>query len=207
MKKFITSIFILTLPFGVFAQENNTWQSALGNVSFATDSTWTVSGNGITQIWSDAVQTDYCSERTEFNGGSFRSGFNIDCRSNPDQKGDLFSWQAVYELKNELCPYPWRVPTKQDFIDLDVAFGGTGERMQQNWERSDKYLDGWRLTFGGSSTSFGSLSSQYARAFYWSQDGSKSLGNMFFAMVGGVVSPVEIACKSAGFSLRCVRNP
>jgi len=55
--------------------------------------------------------------------------FLIDCRSNPGQKGDLFSWRAVSELKDVLCPYPWRVPTVQDFIDLDIALGGTGESL------------------------------------------------------------------------------
>ena len=82
------------------------------------------------------MQTDYCSNKTSFNsgdGGASECGnwekevFHIDCRSNPDFFGDLFSWQAVYELKYELCPYPWRVPSVQDFRDLDIAMGGNGQ--------------------------------------------------------------------------------
>ena len=139
MKKNLTIILAIALSFGVFAQQN-TWPSALGNVSFATDSTWTISGNDIFQIWSDAVQTDYCSNKTSFRGGlNVKENneyidnewvhFYVDCRSNPGQKGDLFSWLAVYELRRELCPYPWRVPTVQDFIDLDIALGGTGRNI------------------------------------------------------------------------------
>ena len=193
MKKFTTSILVLALSLGVFAQPN-TWPSTLGNVSFATDSTWTISGNGIFQIWSDAVQTDSCSNRTEFDGGCgnivIGYNFNIDCLSNPGQKGDLFSWQAVYELRYELCLYPWRVPTKQDFIDLDIAFGGTGRLRNGRIQFvTDNYINRWGGTYAGTSkknTICGQvlLTGQGLFASYWSQSQSTHIVEREFRLKG-----------------------
>lgn len=114
------------------------WGASLGTIGFATDSTWTVGR----QIWSDAVVASNCSDRplAEFVGIDPETNtFNADCRSLPGQKGDVFSWCAVYRFGAVLCPAPWRVPTKQDFIDLDIALGGTGSGAV-NPELRDKYV-------------------------------------------------------------------
>jgi uncharacterized protein (TIGR02145 family) len=103
--------------------------STLGVVTFATDTEWPISGNGITQTWSDVVEATNCNKTTFF-GGTFEPGLNMDtdCRSgNPGFAGSLFSWCAVIRFQDELCPYPWRVPTRQDFRNLDIAMGGNGE--------------------------------------------------------------------------------
>ena len=42
-------------------------------------------------------------------------------------RGYHYNWYYVKDHKAELCPSPWRVPTEQDFIDLDLAMGGDGE--------------------------------------------------------------------------------
>ncbi|MCL2413320.1 MAG: fibrobacter succinogenes major paralogous domain-containing protein, partial [Bacteroidales bacterium] len=124
MKKIFLILIIVTITFFPALINAQTWSTALGNASFATDSTWRISGNGITQMWSDVVQTDFCSNKTEFSGVDLTTAtFRVDCRSNPARKGDFFSWQAVYELRNELCPSPWRVPTAEDFRNLDIALG------------------------------------------------------------------------------------
>ena len=214
MKKNITLVFVFVLSFGVFAQQN-TWSSALGNVSFATDSIWTISRefmfmDDIFQIWSDAVQTDVCSRKKSFNGGSFEKGFNIDCRSNPDQKGDLFSWRAVFELRYELCPYPWRVPTREDFINLDRALGGGGSvfRCDRRWSHIDKYLNNWGGVFGGRSSSSGYLMGQDLRADYWSQEPSFgcSAYTLSFHYIKGHIFPQNCIERSFGASLRCIRD-
>ncbi|MDR0437979.1 MAG: hypothetical protein LBH22_06730 [Bacteroidales bacterium] len=145
-----------------------TWPTSLGNASFASNKTWTISNDTITQVWSDAVQTDYCSKKTTFAGWKLEGdsvGYNIDCRSNPGQKGDLFSWQAVYELRDELCPAPWRVPTRQDFIDLDIAMGGTGGE-QGNPTHRDKYLKTWGGTHSGYCNPGGAILVDIGEAFY-----------------------------------------
>jgi len=107
-------------------------------VSFATNQTWTV-GN---QIWSDAVQMSYCSNKTTY------EGVGVDCRSNPGYKGDFFSWYAVDAYKDQLCPYPWRVPTRQDFIDLDIALGGEG-KVSYSEVHVQRYLNSWGAMYGG----------------------------------------------------------
>jgi len=226
MKKLLISFFAVALSVGGFAQQFN-----LGKVSFATDTVWTISGNGITQIWSDAVTTTGCN-KTDFNGGNRNNKvFNIDCRSNPGQKGDLFSWRAVSELRNELCPYPWRVPTVQDFIDLDIALGGTGNG-QNNFTWTDlgyqdnahaiKYVNFWGGIFGGKCYSNGVNNYKGYWAFYWSQSESTVvLTESFvynvcgFALVfaradneDGYTNPQEgtNSGKDSGYSLRCVRD-
>jgi len=215
MKKNLTIILAIALSFGVFAQQN-TWPSALGNVSFATDSTWTISGNGIFQIWSDAVQTDYCSNKTSFRGGVDDGAiwdpkwvsFNIDCRSNPYHKGDLFSWRAVHDLKEELCPYPWRVPTKQDFVDLDIALGGTGKHQIRVPTLRDKYLNDWGGDNGGFCSGMnGVLFMQGFDGRYWSQS-EFDINHAFFLFFSSHdhVRASAVMDKANGHSLRCVRD-
>ena len=99
----------------------------LGVVGFETNRVWRV-GN---QEWSDVVTATAC-QKADFSGdnqrlrnrtgSSWRFGFSADCRNN-----SFFSWCAVAAFADVLCPYPWRVPTTQDFRDLDIAFGGNGQ--------------------------------------------------------------------------------
>jgi len=209
MKKNIISFFAVALSFGCFAQQFN-----LGKVSFATDSIWVISGNGISQIWSDAVQTDSCSNKTTFNGSIFDRDINdivffVDCRSNPNYKGDLFSWLAVSEFKDVLCPYPWRVPTKQDFVNLNIALGGIEYNDQLSTIIQNKYLTDWGATYGGYSVLRGSLWSQNNGAFYWSQSeiGAHNGYYLNFEQEDDMVEELTIMSnKGLGLSLRCVRD-
>jgi uncharacterized protein (TIGR02145 family) len=185
----------------------------LGQVSFKTSQTWTISGNDITQEWSDVVMASGC-KKDNFNGGS-TSVFNADCRQNPGY-GDLFSWVAVNTYKNELCPNGWRVPTAQDFIDLDIAMGGTGNNRDNALQFiNDNYLNSerWGGNFGGSTsiTNIGVLVGQGSSADYWSLSeynaeraftlGFRATGNIYLS----TGSDIGIN-KNYGVSLRCVRN-
>ena len=187
------------------------WGPSLGTVSFATDETWTVGR----QIWSDAVQASNCSERpaAQFVGNdTVTNTFNADCRSLPGQKGDVFSWCAVYRFANVLCPAPWRVPTKQDFIDLDIALGGTGEGVRDSLLR-DKYISD--SYWGGRLFLINHLGN------YWSQTehgrGSAFGLSLFSNLMAG--SPPNLnswpqmpsskatgGAALSGHLLRCVRN-
>ena len=127
---------------------------SLGEVTFQTNQTWII-GN---QKWSDAVMATAC-QKESFNGGNWRPTpmiFNTDCRSN-EGYGDLFSWCAVARFQNELCPPPWRVPTSEDFRDLDIALGGNGRSRGWEWStlswleseqtfQSEEMLDSLRRT-------------------------------------------------------------
>ncbi len=175
---------------------------ALGKVSFSTATTYPVGS----QTWSDAVQTVVCSGKTSFDGGS-SVNYKADCRSNPGQKGDLFSWEMVRQYKDYLCPAPWRVPTKEDFKNLDIALGGTGE-LQANSTLRDKYLATWGGTYGGACAHNGALTHQGTKAAYWS---SSEYGSDFgyylnFLSTGSIVHPQNSDnSKDLGNSLRCVR--
>ena len=183
----------------VFDVPSSWISSAFGTVSFATKQTWTVGS----QTWSDAVQTNYSNNKITYDG------FTPDCRSNPDYKGDLFSWYAVDSFKNELCPEGWRVPTQQDFIDLDIALGGTGNNVQFDTALRDKYLNTWGGIFGGICDFGGSLKDQGSGAYYWSQSeySSDFAYNLDFHS-NGLVNPQYYIYKdySVGFALRCVKD-
>ena len=179
---------------------------ALGKVSFATDSTWTISEKGITQIWSDAVETVNCSDinKISFNGGWPGSGFIVDCRSNPDanQKGNMFSWQAVYELKDELCPYPWRVPTAQDFIDLDIAMGGNGQSRYRDTVNGYS----WETQLGWYTNLWGATwRDQNSWVYYWSQSEYNAEHGFYLGISKKGIILQYSGFKFFGFLLRCVR--
>ena len=183
------------------------WGTSLGTVSFASDGIWTITGQGITQIWSDAVTATAC-QKTTFNGGNHRTqNFNADCRSNPSQRGDLFSWCAVVRFQNQLCPAPWRVPTVQDFIDLDIAMGGIGEiRFDAPQFVQDNYITRWGGHFGGFCRSGGRLRDLGDWGNYWSQTEFDAVGARRLGFCAdGVIGPQIWRLKNYGLSLRCVR--
>ncbi len=106
-------------------------EGGLGEVSFKTDKTWTVAG----KEWSDAVITSKCNTKTTFAVGANGDigNYNAECRSNPGY-GDFFTWCAVIRYQDVLCPDGWRVPSKEEFVELDIALGGTGMHRQTTIE-------------------------------------------------------------------------
>jgi len=206
---FIVSV---ALSANVFAQQgcnNNTpgWGASLGTVSFATDRIWTIGS----QMWSDAVTATACN-KTDFDGGYFRDAiFNADCRSSPGRLGKLFSWCAVMRFADELCPYPWRVPTSQDFINLDMALGGTGiARGQRDTIVRDRYINDWGTSFIGRTCSFMGVN---VNATYWSQTERdiRLAYSLYFNPNnnhegGGWNMPRAVNGKAVGMALRCVRD-
>ncbi|MCL2417056.1 MAG: Ig-like domain-containing protein [Bacteroidales bacterium] len=198
---------------GTFSCNSNTpgWGESLGTVSFHTNQTWIITGNGITQTWSDAVTATTCQKAT-FAGGTIDwnnledSNFSADCRSNPDFPGDLFSWCAIVRFADQLCPYPWRVPTTQDFRDLDIAMGGTGNSRTDSGFVNANYINRWGGAFGGYSVSYGRLRLQDLIGRYWSQSELDAMtGRGLTFSPGGAVWPQVSNVKNYGFALRCVR--
>jgi len=198
-------------------------QAGLGTVAFYTNQIWTIIGHGFKQIWSDAVTAKACQkpvfdggywDSREFNAALSTSNFNADCRSNPNFPGDLFSWCAVIRFADQLCPYPWRVPTQQDFIRLDMAMGGTG--LNRHLKTSPvatpefvakTYVKLWGGRFGGRSTYYGTLYNYDSWGGSWSQtillEGSKAFSLGF--NVNGHIGPRGFGTKNNGRPLRCVK--
>jgi len=206
---YVLALASVMLAQATFAQQGcntNTpgWGNNLGRVSFVSNQTWTI-GN---QTWSDAVTATAC-QKTAFNIGNPRTGnYSADCRSNPEHRGDLFSWCAVTCFANQLCPYPWRVPTRDDFIALDQALGGSGKnRCCFVQFVTDNYINRWGGVFGGISNPGGSFSSQGLWGVYW----SLSERNIYFGYIlkfdtVGNANPQLSWRKYLGLALRCVRT-
>jgi uncharacterized protein (TIGR02145 family) len=85
----------------------------------ASTQTWTFGD----QIWSDAIQCPECNKET-----SEESDTEPDCSSYADAESGktfyYFNWPYVDAKKNTMCPDPWRVPTKEDFVALVETLGG-----------------------------------------------------------------------------------
>jgi len=184
----------------------------LGTISFRTSTVWTV-GN---QEWSDVVVASNCSSRNAFSRDrgvfvgeqAFWHG-RADCRSN-SVFGDLFSFCAVIQFQDQLCPEGWRVPTQQDFIDLDRALGGGGQNRQNATTIiNTRYLNRgfWGGAFGGHYFFYGGLSGQQENASYWSQTvQDPHFGRCLYFNRSGVINPQRFCGAGDGHTLRCVRT-
>jgi uncharacterized protein (TIGR02145 family) len=194
-------------PVAVSTCNNDTtgWRTKFGEVSFVSSQTWIVGS----QEWSDVVQATNCN-KTTFSGGS-SGNYASDCRSNPGQLGDLFSWCAVVRFKATLCPDGWRVPTTQDFVNLDIALGGTGGARDDKLQFIyDTYLNYtvWGGAFSGICYENGSLGAQGTSADYWSEspyNASNGFCLRVTTSLAGFVGPQNWGRKDFGFMLRCVK--
>jgi uncharacterized protein (TIGR02145 family) len=209
MKKIILSTAIAGLLFaackkdnGQIPEERQDPTEKFGIISFATDSTWVVGH----QTWSDAVTATKCQKET-FNGGnSDTKVFLADCRSNPGYKGNLFSWEAVNQYQDVLCPDGWRVPTKEDFIALDTAMGGNGTNRSANSTERNRYISTWAGAWGGYCTTAGALTGQGSNLSYWSStERSSTMAYYLCVSSTTTVNPQYDDVKNYGFALRCVR--
>jgi len=209
MKNILYFAIILSLVFASSCSKNKddvpTWNTDLGKAKFATAQTWEISGGSFTQVWSDAVEI--IGAKNNYEGGNSTDGYTIDFRANDsDYKGSLFSWRAVAETAN-LCPPPWRVPTKDDFVNLDIAMcGGDGSSRTKPFDLS-KYLDTWGGAFGGRCLSDGRLVHQGSWAYYWSAtEYTATSARYLYLGSGGSIGPQYWLDKNYGLTLRCVRN-
>ncbi len=182
----------------------------IGRASFKTDKTWTINEGATTQEWSDVVMASGARGKTTY-GGSGTNNFIVDVRENGPY-GDLFSWEAVHQYGDILCPGDWRVPSSQDFIDLDIAFGGMGENVQ--FGVGDNYVDDtyfndnvWGGAYGGSCNVSGSLINQGLTAYYWSRTTSPFVEDFAYALaVNTAMVYLDFGYnKNIGYMVRCIR--
>jgi len=193
----------------------------IGNTNIETGTTEITGTDGRpNQIWSGAVFASACAEKTTYDGGS-AGNFNTDCRrAHTELTGHFFSWCAVARFADQLCPYPWRVPTREDFVDLDMNLGGTGltrtsavngftiaEQLQwftsAEGTGSEPQIGG---TWGGARfTSFASNNPTSNSSFYWSQSENGATNARRFGFSTNGIFPQFINDKDNGFAVRCVR--
>ena len=154
--------------------------------------------------------------------------FNADCRVNfnPAIEGDLWSWCAVVRFGHLMCPpgAGWRVPTAEDFAILDryVRGHGTGREPYVCVETANRFRDAniWRanslgMIMSGSNAATAPTASNPSPgitgrgvfASYWSQTEHSATGAYgLFISESGQVTPQYAGAKSAGRTVRCVRD-
>ncbi len=181
-----------------------------GTISFKTDNTWVV-GN---QTWSDAVMVSNARGKTTYSGGDLTGVRLVDFRENVGYY-DLFSWEAVNIYKDVLCPDGWRVPTRQDFVDLDIEMlGGNGENRYVD---SDDYYNNYYLNanvWGGElggriEGEMPTMMGQMWWGHYWSQtiafEGSGNSYHLSLGLGAWYIAPQEAVYQVSGFGVRCVK--
>jgi uncharacterized protein (TIGR02145 family) len=105
-----------------------------------------------------------------------------------------------------LCPEPWKVPTIQDFVNLDRAMDGSGaNRTGATAMLTSKYIGSWGGTYGGGALA-GSLFYQGSFMYYWSQTGINA-GSSYVLTLGsnGYLYPLGTNPNYYGFTLRCIQ--
>jgi uncharacterized protein (TIGR02145 family) len=159
-----------------------------------------------TQTWSDHINVPDCN-KTEFNGGTPETPLS-DCRNNPGYYY-MYSWQYIKRNAASICPPPWRVPGKDDFTDLDIALGGTGENradVAESWITA-KYITAWGGVYGGYASG-STLDAQDLGFYYWSSteypEGTTA-GYTLNVYKTGRVNPKNFNYKDHGFHIRCVK--
>jgi uncharacterized protein (TIGR02145 family) len=191
---------------------SNALTFTLGTPKFASSQTWKV---GI-QEWSDAVTAPGCAKGNSTGNNAYANDATVaDCRQAINGfKGHYFSWCMVMRYAEQLCPGDWRVPTKDDFIALDLALGGNGTNGQVVSARPTAYMpttgSGTAAQQGGiwGGSRFTADASRLPNggARYWSstERNGTSAYSLYFS--ASSISPQFNYNKYYGFALRCVRD-
>ena len=115
--------------------------AAAGPVA-ASSQTWTIISDDqtIKQEWTDYIVYDGAGKVAAGTIANFSStGTTADYRNNPGYRGYMYNWYYVKAHEAELCPAPWRVPSKADIVNMDLAMGGTGESQENVPGQVQKY--------------------------------------------------------------------
>ena len=196
---------------------------AIGNAEIETGSTTVYRDESVpagapgpgTQVWSGAVFTSTCQDRNTFNG----DGGYADCRNAlTNLVGNFFSWCAVMRFANQLCPYPWRVPTQGDFLHLHwILTGAVVPKVSHNTSAhappgtyfppagAGGHAGAPQVggTWGGARYTGMAQGVGLAQTLYWTSTSNSSMAlgpNFFFERVH-----FYFYIKSFGLALRCVR--
>jgi uncharacterized protein (TIGR02145 family) len=211
------------------------WGATLGTVTWGSSANTNIE-SGITtipgtggrpmQLWSGAVQTVACRKGNATAGNAYAGGtagnFNADCRqtlaqsngtaANRDRQGHYFSWCAMRRFAEQLCPAPWRVPTSQDFVDLDRNLGRTGINGYGNPVGIYCSASGTNTapefggTWGGDRWTGHATHLVSTGSDYWSSTEVSLTDASYLHYNTDYIYPENSNLKSHGFPIRCVRN-
>jgi hypothetical protein len=197
----------------------------LGQVSFVTNRTWTVTSTDGTynQIWSDVVQATGTDKAT-FNGNlTTGDGRN----QTGERRGHLFSGHAVVAMPERFCPAPWRLPIRSDvfrndgIMALNEVFGGTpngGTGTMTETQVWDTYFNdavwggSWTGQCGPTAAITDIPGNGIPRANYWTSEipsGTNLHGIRIGINVGSVTvggTGMSGSNRNLGFAIRCVKD-
>jgi uncharacterized protein (TIGR02145 family) len=162
---------------------------------------WTVGS----QVWSDFINVVPTCDHD-----AFTSSNDVPyCRSHmrDGKKWYYYNWAYVQANKNTLCPSPWRVPSKDDFIALDRAFGGTGLNrggVDVSW-LTEHYINEWGSDFESGYAGGASVITSLSVFFGAYPDGSTPTVNALVFGKNGRLEPQFSCCATQGHSVRCVK--
>jgi uncharacterized protein (TIGR02145 family) len=206
-KNLILMIIIAATMFAAYSKDVYSQNTDMPPYAASTK-TWVIeSADGtIKQTWSDAIQIPECN-KVDFDGGNWDAP-EADCRSYTREGNSFYyySWPYVRANAANLCPSSWRVPTQQDFIDLDIAFGGSGIARSDDtsWIRAN-YINAWGGDYGGLACG-DTVSQARANGYFWSSTVNSSYPHLVYSLcyqpgLLGVLNDV----KCFGFKVRCVK--
>jgi len=163
-----------------------------GAISFKSTKEWTITKDGKTQIWSDVVMVERASDKAFESGTEF--DFVVTIAKNEDF-GNLFSFEAVFQLETAICTYPWRVPTRDEYRELDVLLGGTGTGQNPSpLELINAYINSWGATLNSA-----------GNAYYWTATPNIQAGQT--AATANMAFDVQIAFNEGGPGMVWVLAP
>ncbi len=177
----------------------------LGKISFRSSKVTDIG----TQRWSDVVMATAC-KKDSYDGGD-GGNFKADCRQSPGH-GDLFSWEAVRQYKDVLCPGEWKVPVGRDFAILDMTLNDREDSPEARFDEEavHRTIEIWGGEFGGYADN-NSIGLVGETGVYWAQDVyMDSYANGFgFRVTGDGVHHYFAQNRefmSYGMLVRCVKN-
>jgi len=209
-----TSAIVVTRP-APRGCSNNALYFYLGTPYFATSQTWIVGTGSASQEWSDAVRAPGC-DKTFFSGLGTYPYYNANCRRPTNGfDGHYFTWCMVMRFADQLCPYPWRVPTAFDFQRLlaifDNPFSGLGTLHYMGFPPSGTTINRGG-SWGGAAWTGHATNLTVQSSGYWSYGVSNmNLNNrttVYRLAFGQQIAPIVTFTNflDNGWALRCIRR-
>ncbi len=183
----------------------------LGAVGFASTQTWVVGA----QTWSAPVTATYCN-KTAYSAGADNGPYSADCRKGGDAASTnyhFFSWCMVVQYASQLCPSPWRGPTKDEFCLLDKTLNNRSDcpYYRDSAVELARYVSDWGAQYLGyiDATYYFQYSAFPVGWYYTISEANNSTGYIQYLVTSGGtrIYPGGYTgfAKNRGLVLRCVK--
>jgi uncharacterized protein (TIGR02145 family) len=170
---------------------------------------WVVGIGATKQYWSDIVNIPACSASTYIGNKTDTP----ECLKNANDY-PAYYYNASYVKANShaLCSDGWRVPTREDFIQLDKNLGGNGtgsyNKGQETTDLLNAYKNTWGATFYGIavSTNVLNISGRGHYVQYWSTTEFSASSSYNLNLSDDPSIWITDNGGGRGFPVRCVKN-